>query len=64
LWASLDLVDTPKKRFLIDNASSVTRKHKVEVREHLDQQITIKFNRRYLDFHEVFESKPAKVRQS
>jgi transposase len=49
------------RRFLIDNASLVMRRQKVEVREHLDGQITIKFNRRYLDFHEVFEVKPAKL---
>jgi len=49
------------RRFLIDNASLVMRRQKVEFREHLDGQITIKFNRRYLDFHEVFEVKPAKV---
>jgi len=49
------------RRFLIDNPSLVMRKQNVEVREHLNHQITIKFNRRYLDFHEVFEAKPAKV---
>jgi len=49
------------RRFLIDDASLVMRRQKVEVREHLDGQITIKFNRRYLDFHEIFEAKPAKV---
>jgi hypothetical protein len=49
------------RRFLIDNASLVMRRQKVEVREHLDDQITIKFNRRYLNFHEVFEAKPAKI---
>jgi len=49
------------RRFLIDNASLVMRRQKVEVREHLDDQITIKFNRRYLDFHEVFEATPAKI---
>ena len=49
------------RRFLIDSASLVMRRQKVEVREHLNGQITIKFNRRYLDFHEVFEVKPVKV---
>ena len=49
------------RRFLIDNPSLVMRKQKVELREHLDRQITIKFNRRYLDFHEVFEAKPVIV---
>lgn len=49
------------RRFLIDKASLVMRRQKVEVREHLDGQITIKFNRRYLDFHEVCEVEPVKV---
>jgi hypothetical protein len=47
------------KRFLIDNASIAMRRRKVEVREHFDGKLTIKFNGRYLDFHEVFEPKPA-----
>ncbi len=46
------------KRFLIDNASIAMRKRKVEIREHFDGEHTIKFNGRYLDFHEVFEPKP------
>jgi len=49
------------KRFLIDNASIAMRKRKVEVREHFDGELTIKFNGRYLDFHEVFEPKPART---
>jgi hypothetical protein len=48
------------KRFLIDNASIGMRKRKVEVREHFDGKHSIKFNGRYLDFHEVVEPKPAK----
>ena len=44
--------------FLIDNASSVILKQKVEVREHLDGKLSIKFNTRYLNFQEVFEAKP------
>jgi transposase len=47
--------------FVIDNPSLVMRRQKVEVREHRDGQIEIKFNRRFLDFHEVFEVKPVKV---
>jgi hypothetical protein len=46
------------KRFLIDNASIAMRNRKVEVREHFDGELTIKFNSRYLNFHEVFEPKP------
>ncbi len=49
------------KRFLIDNASIAMRRRKVEVREHFDGEYTIKFNGRYLDFHEVFEPKPLKT---
>lgn len=49
------------KRFLIDNASIAMRKRKVEVREHFDGELTIKFNGRYLGFHEVFEPKPART---
>jgi len=39
------------------------RRRKVEVREHFDGKITIKFNGRYLDFREVFESRPVKTQQ-
>jgi hypothetical protein len=46
------------RRFLIDNASLVMRRHKVEVREHLDGQISFKFKQRYLDCHEIFELRP------
>jgi hypothetical protein len=46
------------KRLLMDNASLAMRKRKVEVSEHFDGELTIKFNGRYLDFHEVFEPKP------
>ncbi|MFC2169992.1 hypothetical protein ACFLRM_05455 [Acidobacteriota bacterium] len=49
------------RRFLIDNASIAMRRRKVEVREQFDGQITIKFNGRYLEFHEIFEPKPLKV---
>jgi transposase len=52
------------RRFLIDNASLAMRRQKVELREHRDGQIEIKFNRRFLDFHEVFEVKPTKVTRS
>ena len=46
------------RKFLIDNASIAMRRRKMEVREHFDGEFTIKFNGRYLDFHEVFELKP------
>jgi len=39
------------------------RRRKVEVREHFDSKITIKFNGRYLKFQEVLESKPLKIQQ-
>ena len=51
------------RRFLIDNVMIAMRRRKVEVREHFDGKITIKFNGRYLDFHEIFESKPVKTQQ-
>ena len=51
------------RRFLIDNASIVMRRRKVEIREHFDGQITIKFNGRYLDLYEVFDAKPIKTQQ-
>jgi hypothetical protein len=51
------------RRFLIDNPSLARRRSKVEVREHFDGQITVKFNGHYLEVHEVFEAKPIKIRQ-
>lgn len=42
------------KRFVIDNPSLVMRRQKVEVREHLDGQISFKFKSRNLDCHEIF----------
>lgn len=51
------------RRFLIDNSSIARRRGKVEVREHFDGQITVKFNGHYLEVHEVFEVKPIKTRQ-
>ncbi|MFC2169437.1 hypothetical protein ACFLRM_02575, partial [Acidobacteriota bacterium] len=52
------------RRFLIDNASLVMRGQKVEVREHLDSQITIKFKQRYLDYHEVYETQQVKDKKA
>jgi transposase len=46
------------RRFMIDNPSILMRKQKVEVREHLDGQMSFKFKSRYLDCHEIFEAKP------
>ncbi len=47
--------------FLLDHASIALKKRKVIVREHFDRKITIQFNNRYLEFHEVFEPKPLKT---
>jgi hypothetical protein len=41
----------------------VRRRGKVEVREHFDGQITVKFKGHYLEVHEVFEAEPIKTRQ-
>jgi hypothetical protein len=49
------------RRFLIDNATIAMRRRKVEVRETFDGGLMIKFNGRYLDFHEVFEPQPVKT---
>ncbi len=46
------------RRFLIDNPSLLMRKQKVEVREHLDGQMSLKFKGRFLDCHEIFDLKP------
>lgn len=48
------------RRFLIDNPSLLMRRQKVEVREHLDGQMSFKFKGRYLDCHETSEVKPRK----
>jgi hypothetical protein len=45
---------------LLDNPSVVLRRKKVEVREHFDGRLTVKYKDRYLDCHEVFETKPLK----
>jgi len=55
------IVQWKGKRFLIDNASIAMRKRKVEVREHFDGELTIKFNGRYLGFQEVVEPMPART---
>ena len=49
------------RMFLIDNPSIAMRRRKVEVREHFNGEITIKFNGRYLGVKEISEQKPAKV---
>ncbi|MFC2169428.1 ISNCY family transposase [Acidobacteriota bacterium] len=46
--------------FLLDNPSLVLRRQKVEVREHFNGRITLKYKGRYLDCHEVYETKPLK----
>jgi len=40
------------------------RLRKIMSGPNLTEPKQIKFNRRYLDFHEIFESKPAQVRKS
>jgi hypothetical protein len=49
------IVQWKNRKFLIDNPSITMRKRRVEVSEHFDGIITIKFRNRYLEFHEVFE---------
>lgn len=46
--------------FLLDNPSLVLRRQKVELREHFDGRVKLKYKDRYLDCHEVFETKPLK----
>lgn len=55
------IVQWKGRRFLIDNASIAMRRRKVEVREHFDGDLTLKFRGRYLNFHEIFELKPVKT---
>jgi hypothetical protein len=47
-----------RRVFILNNPSIALRRRKVEVREHFDGKITVKFKGRYLDCHEVFEVKP------
>ena len=49
--------------FLLDNPSLVLRRQKVELREHFDGQITLKYKGKYLDCHEVYETKSLKQGQ-
>lgn len=49
------------RQFLIETPSIAIRRRKVEVREHFDGQMEIKFNGRYLKFKEVISLKPAKA---
>ena len=51
------IIKWKRRIFILDNSSIALRRRKVEVREHFDGEITIKFNGRYLDGHEVFEVK-------
>ena len=50
--------------FLLDNPSLLLRRQKVEFREHFDGRVTLKHKDRYLDFHEVYETKPLKHAKS
>jgi len=52
------IIKWKNRLFILDNPSLALRRRKVEVREHFDGEITVKFKGRYLDCHEVFEVKP------
>lgn len=47
------------RQLLIESVSIARRRRKVEIREHFDGEITIKFNERYLKYREIMEPKPA-----
>jgi transposase len=47
------------RQLLIESVSIAIRRRKVEIREHFDGEITIKFNGRYLKYREIMEPKPA-----
>jgi len=44
---------------MIENPSIAMRRRKVEVMEHFNGEIAIKFNGRYLKYREITEPKPA-----
>lgn len=46
------------RMFLIEDPTIVQRRRKVEIREHFDGAITIKFNGRYLKHKEIRDQKP------
>jgi len=50
------------RQFIIENPSIVMRRRKVEVMEHFNGNIGIKFNDRYLKFRETIEQKPAETK--
>ncbi|KKL12638.1 hypothetical protein LCGC14_2533770 [marine sediment metagenome] len=47
--------------FLIENPSIAMRRRKIEVMEHFDGEIAIKFNGRYLKFREIIVPKPVQI---
>jgi hypothetical protein len=49
------------RMFLIENPSIAMRRRKVEVMEHFDGEIAIKFNGRYLKLKEIIVPKPALI---
>jgi len=55
------IIKWKNRLFILDKPSLALRRRKVEVREHFDGEITVKFNRRYLGIHEVFEVKPKRA---
>ncbi len=46
------------RMFLIEHPNIAMHRRKVEVREHFDGEVTIKFNGRYLQYSEIVEPKP------
>ncbi len=47
------------RQLLIESVSIAMPRRKVEIREHFDSGVTIKFNGRYLKYREIMEPKPA-----
>jgi len=52
------------RKLRIERPSIAMRRQKVQVMEHFDGEIQIKFNQRYLSYCEVFDPKPAKPTQA
>ncbi len=52
------------RKLRIERPSRAMRRQKVQVMEHFDGEIQIKFNRRYLHYREVFDPKPVKTTQA
>jgi hypothetical protein len=52
------------RKLRIERPSIAMRRQKVQVMEHFDGEIQIKFNRRYLPYREAFDLKPVKPTQA